>query len=280
MCRNEVNRGVCGHYAERSHLLDARDPRWQKYLPELALRHVHRASLHAAERFTLAGEVAQPRDDTIRRGDVVALHAADNALGDAAAVPRVLAEPFLVAAQTRIAIRLDDHGEQLMDTHGASFTGRRGVNALDQVQVPCTAQRQPFRKHRAMRTCQAVCTFLGLQERNPEPRPLDGDPLKLVEEGGLGVWALVEDRVGQREETAARTKSLYKRALGEAAAVFALGSHVLAELTQVDARHVHLPDLLFQRHAPEQILDSLVDRLPGIAIQRNLCDGRRCEKYS
>ena len=42
---------------------------------------------------------------------------------------------------------------------------------------------------------------------------------------------------------------------------------VLPKLRLVDAGHVHLPDLLLERHAAEQVVDSLLDRLAGVAIE-------------
>ena len=102
--------------------------------------------------------------------------------------------------------------------------------------------------------------LLGLQQRDAEPRLLAAISLQLVQELGLLPRALVEDRVGQGEEAAAGAEARLVGPRGEAPARLHLRRDALARAVLVDARHVHLADLLLERHAAEEVVDPGVDR--------------------
>ena len=66
----------------------------------------------------------------------------------------------------------------------------------------------PSGKDRGAGTHQTVCAFFRLKQRNPQAGLFAGQFLKPVQELGLLAGALVENRVGQGKEAAARPELL------------------------------------------------------------------------
>ena len=116
-------------------------------------------------------------------------------------------------------------------------------------------------------THQAVRAFFRLQQRNAQARPVPGEPLEPVQKLGLLSRAFVENRVGQGEEAAPRPELLEQGSGRELLHRLGLLRDGFAQPRLVDAGHVHLPDLFLERHAAQQVIDSLLDRLAGVAIE-------------
>ena len=262
-----VDRGVGGHHAQGPALLDARLPGRQEDFPHAPLGNLHRTALQAADGLALAGIVAQAGDHLVRGGNVAALGRANDRLRDPRAEERIFAESLFIAAQPRVADRLDHEGEVLVYADGAGLPGHGGVDAAQQFHVPGAAQRGAFGEDRAAGAHQAVRPLLALEERNAQPGA-GGDPLQPVEELGLLPRAFVQDRVREGEESAARAEALDQGARGELLHALGLFRDGLAQPSFVDAGHVDLPHLLLERHAPEQVLHAALDRLRGVAVER------------
>ena len=96
-----------------------------------------------------------------------------------------------------------------------------------------------------------------------------GHPLEPVQKLGLLPRALVQDRVGQGEESASRPEVLAARSRPRTSArPRSSPAIVLAQPRLIDAGHVHLPDLFLERHPAQQVVDPLLDRLAGVAVER------------
>jgi len=214
--------------------------------------------------------VAEARRNSVGPRDIVALGAPHDGRPHARSQVRILAVGPLISSHARIPNGLDDQREQLVDADGARFVRGRRVDPFDQIHVPGAAQRRSFGENGAARAHQPVRALLGLEQRDPQARPAEGDPLKLVEELRLLAGAVGEHMIGQREKAAPGTETDEMGSLGEPAACFLLdldmpqdglarvrgaASHLRAEY----AGHVHLPDFLLERHARRQVLVSLLE---------------------
>jgi hypothetical protein len=153
--------------------------------------------------------VAKPGDDFVGGGNVLALSGPDDGLRNPRAQKTIFTEGFFITAESRVADRLDNQRESLVDVNGAGLSGYGSVDAAKQIHVPGAAQRGAFREDRRAGAHQAVRSFLALQEWNPQARLTHGDPLKPVEILRLLAWTFVEDGVGQCEEPATRAKALH-----------------------------------------------------------------------
>ena len=247
--------------------LDSCLPGRKEDLAQRPFRDLHGPAFQAADRLALTGIMAEPGDDLVGGGKIVALHRAGNGLGDPRAKEWVFAERFLVAPEARIADGLDDEREDLVHADGPRFPRGGCINPAQQIHVPGAPQRGALREDGRAGTHQAVRAFFRLQERNAQARPLPGQPLEPVQKLGLLAGAFVENRVGQGEEAAPRPELLQQGPGRELLHRLGLLRDRIAQARLIDAGHVHLPDLLLERHAAQQVIDSLVDRLAGVAIE-------------
>ena len=126
------------------------------------------APLEAADGLALAGIVAEPGDDLVRRRDVGALHRAGDGGGDPGAEERVLAERLFVAAEPRVADRLDDEGEDLVHPDRPGLAGRGGVDPREQLHVPGAPERGAFGEDGPAGAHQSVGALLGLEQRDAQ----------------------------------------------------------------------------------------------------------------
>jgi len=94
----------------------------------------------------------------------------------------------------------------------------------------------------------------------------NGSSLKLVEELRLLARAFVQDGIGQSEKPAARSEAVDVRAGGEFLDRFGLLRDGVAQTRLVHTGHVHLPDLLLERHSAQQIFHALLDGERGVPI--------------
>ena len=90
--------------------------------------------------------------------------------GDPRTEIRIFAEGLLVAAEARVADRLDHEREELVYADGAGFPGQGGIDAAEQFGVPCAPQRRAFGEDRAAGAHQAVRAFLAQQQRDAQAR--------------------------------------------------------------------------------------------------------------
>ena len=204
MRRHAIDRRIGRHDAERSAVLDSCLPGRKKDLAQRPFRDLHGPAFQAADRLALTRIMAEPGDDLVGGGRIVALRRAGNGLGDPRAKEWVFAERFLVASEARIANRLDDEREDLVHADGSRFPRRGRINSAQQFHVPGTAQRGALREDCAAGAHQAVRAFFRLQQRNAQPRPLPGQLLEPVQKLGLLSRAFEKNRVGQGEKAAPR----------------------------------------------------------------------------
>ena len=152
-----------------------------------------------------------------------------------------------------------------MYADGARLPGHGPINAAHELHVPRAAQGEALGKDRCPGGHESVRPLLGLQERDAQPRLLQCDVLQAVHELGLLAGAFVKDRIGERKEAAAGPKTLQLRAGRELLHAFHLFRDRTAQPPHVNAGHVHLPHLFFQRHAAQQVGHAPLDRLRRIA---------------
>src|SRR3974377_319509 len=110
-------------------------------------------------------------------------------------------------------------------------------------------------------------SFFGLQKRYAEACLLQRNFLQPVEKVRLLPRPFMENRIGQREKTAAGSKAVQIRSLSELLDGSSLFGNGLAKPLLVDAGHIDLSHLFLQRHATQQVLNPLFDRKPWIAIR-------------
>jgi len=267
MRRHAIDRRISRHDPERSASLDSCLPGRKEDLAQRPIRDLHGPTFQAADRLALTGIMAEPGDDLVGGGKLIALRRAGNGLGDPRAEEWVFAVRFLVAAEARIPDGLDDEREDLVHADGTRFPRGGRINPAQQIHVPGAPQRGTLREDRRAGTHQAVRAFFRLQERNPQARPFLDQPLEPVQKLGLLAGAFVEDGVGQGEEATPRPELLEQGADRELLHRLGLLSDGIAQRRLIDAGYVHLSDLLLERHAAQQVIDSLGDRLAGVAIE-------------
>ncbi len=195
--------------------------------------------------------MAETGDDLVGGGRIVALRRAGNGLGDPRAQKWVFAVRFLVAPEARITDRLDDEREDLVHADGTCLPRGRCIDTTQQIHVPGAPQRGPLREDRRAGAHQAVRAFFRLEQRNPQARTVPDQPLEPVQKLGLLSCAFVENRVGQGEETAPRAEVLEQGPGREPLHGLGLHRNCLAQRRLINAGHIHLPDLLLERHATQ-----------------------------
>src|SRR5271157_1010116 len=267
MRRRAINRRIGCHDPERPSSLDSCLPGRKEDLAQRPFRHLHGPTFQAADRLALTRITAESGDDLVGGGRIVALRRTGNGLGDPRAKERVFAVRFLVAPEARVPDGLDDEREDLVHADGTRLPRGGCINPTQQIHVPGAPQRGTLREDRRAGTHQAVRAFFRLQERNPQARPFLDQPLEPVQKLGLLAGAFVEDGVGQGEEAAPQPELLEQGAGRELLHRLGLLSDGIAQRRLIDAGHVHLSDLLLERHAAQQVIDSLLDQLAGVAIE-------------
>ena len=188
------------------------------------------------------------REDRGGVRETAALVAAHHGRGELADEQRVLAERLIDAAPAQIARDAEHRRERPVDAGRRDFDGRGARDPLDQVGVPRCRHAELRREDRgALPERVAVDAVLADQQRDPQPR---------------------------LQRQLAGTQHAFGRRVQDRADV--LAQHMVVEVVARVELH-HLPDLLFDRHAAEQVRDAVGDRQRLVEIVR---DGRGGHAFS
>ena len=151
--------------------------RRQVEVPQPLLGHVGRAVVAPALRLAVGGVVLDARDDLVLSGVVAALRGLHARGGHDRVQVRVLAGGLGDAAPARLVRDVDHRAVDLLEADRGRLARADPVVVGGDVRVERAAGRQRDREDRAV----AVDRVVGEQDRDPEPRLLDGDVLELVD---------------------------------------------------------------------------------------------------
>src|SRR5262249_16779410 len=219
-------------------------------------------------RFTLRREICHKGDDSVGRIYIRTLRSSYDGFRNAGAEVRILSVSLFITSHPGISVEFQNQGRKYMDANGPRFPRRSSVHRVDEAHIETAAQSQTFRKHRRTRKHSSVGAFFVLKKRNFEARLRQSDFLKRIEILNLLLDSFVQDCVRKSEESAARPDFVRVGSGREPFAGLHFLGNALAQLVDVYARQVALADFLLQSHAGHQILDSDLDRLLGIQIDR------------
>ncbi len=215
-----------------------------------------RSPVHAALGGAVADEVLRGRDDA--RCDVVALEAAHERDAHAPDEIRILAERLLEAAPARIAADVENGPETLMHARGAHLRPDRVGQRFDERGLPRAGEPDRLREDRRVARHQPGADLLVHDGGNTEPRVVDQMALERVRELGRLLRSQAARAGDARDLADPVPQQVVSAGVEPAVAARELEDPAAAEL-----RH-----LLLGRHACEQVVDALVDRLDRVAVER------------
>ena len=272
VARDAVDLDVGGHDRARVRFLDRGVERREEGLADHALRVVARADVHAGLGLAVHGEVLQRRDDVagvdlpVRLGR--ALQPAHGGDAHARHQVRVLAVGLLGAAPARIAHDVDDGRQRVLRAARARLLRDGGHDLLDQRGIEAGRQRDRLRVAGRAHALHAVQPLFVVQQRDAEARVLDDVLLQGVRQ--LRFLARVQVLLAvlvlrrARDLTQAVGEQRLRLVVREGGAQLIVDQHAaLREPVGGELR-----DLLFQRHAREQIGDALVRRQLRVEVLR------------
>ena len=155
--------------------------RRQVQVPQPLLGHVGRAVVAPALRLAVGRVVLDARDDLVLGRVVAALRGLHARGGHHGVQVRVLAGGLGDAAPARLVRDVDHRAVDLLEADRGGLARADPVVLGGDVRVERAAGGQRDREDRAV----AVDRVVGEQDRDPEPRLLDGDVLQLVDPLGF-----------------------------------------------------------------------------------------------
>ena len=201
-------------------------------LAHRSLRHVDRSVIAPGRRSSIRAEVLRRRGDRLRGREVVALKAAHFGAGNLHREPWVFARAFDCSAPARVAGDVEHRRKGHREAVGRHLARGLARRALPGLAVERRGLCERHGEHGAV----AVDHVEADQERNAEPRLLDGDSLHVVN------WA----RADEVEQVADRPVADRVRGIA--------GDHGPRDGV-AGGGHRELAELLGQRHPLHQLVD-------------------------
>ena len=223
------------------------------------------------------------RRSDLRRVEAAALHSADVGRAQRRREQRRLGPGLVVAAPPVVTGEVLHRREVPVSAGRKQLLPRRGTGRLGQVRVPRRPHPDRLREERGLeRVTEPVHGVDAVDDRNVQAGVFDRVALNRVVLLGPAPPGVVDRVIGATREDRPRvevdqhplqTDRLERVVVSvRVVAVAVCRRSCVAQLPDHDL--VHLADLLLQRHAPEQIVDAILDRSACVEVAR-LAGARR-----
>ncbi len=240
-------------------------------IAQRALGQVDRPGVAAALGLAVPGEMLERRAHAVgAERQRIALEAAHRREPDLAVQIRVLAEGLVGAAPARLAHHVEHRGEHDADAARTRLARGNREGLAHEFGIPGARERRRRGKGRAVAAVDAVRRLLLDEHGDAQSRAMSR-----VRLDGVGERDEFGDRLGRRarrrggdviaqvRDVADAVRERARRRLGHEAVRVIDHAHCV-QLRQPQT--AELRDLLFERHAPEQVGDALPDWRGGIAV--------------
>ncbi len=257
--REAVDRRVGVHDRGQARVADGGGEGLRVDLAKLAWAELYGGMVLPALRHGVPEEVLARADDPLAQ--VLGLQASDVGRAHASRQVRVLAVRLLHPPPAGIPGDVEDGRQRVTGADcqhlAADDAGHFGHQRL----VPRRCQADGLRELGGIPRAIARHAFFVDHDRDPQARPFDHDALDLVHEPG----APRRSQTGRRADTRHVADAVLELP-GDVRGVESVPVH---EIGQPDA--ADLRQLLLEVHAPEQVLDALVERSIGVPEQLRPC---------
>ena len=207
-------------------------------------------ALVVIDRIAIAAAFSYIRDEMLGGGDdACPLEGADERARHLRREVGIFAVGLFYSSPAHVVRDVDDWREDLANASGTSLAGDGLAGAGHEIAIPSRRERYGGGKHRRAIALKPVDGLVERDDRNAKPRFLDEVALDGID--ALGRW--IRDL---KAEDALRV--------------------VGRRIVEIARDHEELPELLFERHARQEIAHALVDLQQRILVRRCL---RRRERH-